>query len=229
MTKTNPKYGTGTQTTRFASGQCLPGARPRRKVLARDARFVQAERGDRLFGRVRHRDGDRLLGCRRLSRPEGRTGVRGRYPDRDHRRRRRQSDRPQRYARTERHHPVDRLQLGRDRRRSDFYAAGALHSGIGGPFLPDIPVVAFRRSARHSAADPFPQVFRQGHAREIPVPRGHRDDRGARVRREEGRSGQAAGLQRSDRRVVRLRGRHVRLVDRERLDASGRVGNAAGR
>ena len=58
---------------------------------------------------------------------------------------------------------------------------------------------------------------------------GLRDDRGTRVRREEGRSGQAVGLQRSDRRTVRLCGRHVRLVDRERLDAFGRVGNAAGR
>lgn len=54
--------------------------------------------------------------------------------------------------------------------RSDLYAAGALHSGAGGSFLPDIPVVAFRRPARDSAADPFPQVFRQGHARKYPFP-----------------------------------------------------------
>ena len=49
---------------------------------------------------------------------------------------------------------------------------------------------------------PFRKYFVKDMHGKYPFSRGHRDDRGTRVRREEGRSGQAVGLQRSDRRTV---------------------------
>ena len=50
--------------------------------------------------------------------------------------------------------------------------------------LPGVPLVALRRAAGHRAADPVPQIFRQGDAREIPLPRGYGHDRGADLGRE---------------------------------------------
>ena len=215
--------------TQFSARKRLPGACSGRGVQTRHAGFEPAAGSDRLFGRVRDRHGDYFFGRRRLPRTSGGAGLRGGHPYRHHCRGRGQPRRPQEHARTERHHPVDRFHVGRDRRRGDLYVAGALHSGTRGPFLSDFPFVAVRRAARYPAAHPVPEIFRQGHARQVPVPRGYGHDRGARLRREERQSGQVAGRERTGRWTVRFRRRNVRLVDRGDIDPHRDMGDPAGR
>ncbi len=139
-----------------------------------------------------------------LSGAQNRTGVRGGDPDRHYRRGHGQRARQAQHAGPERHHPVDRRFVGRDRRRGDLHAAGALHPGAGRGVLPDLPFVVVRRSAGHRAVDPVPQLFRQGDARQVSLPRSDGHHRGARVGREGRRAGQAA-------RRGRCRGRTVRF------------------
>ena len=51
--------------------------------------------------------------------------------------------------------------------------------GASSGLLAGLPLVTLWRSARYPAADPLPQVFREGYARQVPLPRGYGHDRGA--------------------------------------------------
>ena len=178
-----------------------------------------SSRSDALFGRDGHRHGHRLFGCGGLSGAQNRTGVRGGDPDRHYRRGHGQRARQAQHAGPERHHPVDRRFVGRDRRRGDLHAAGALHPGAGRGVLPDLPFVVVRRSAGHRAVDPVPQLFRQGDARQVSLPRSDGHHRGARVGRERRRAGQAARRGRCRGRTVRFCGVDFRGMDGIRFDA----------
>ena len=177
----------------FAARKRLPRTQAGRSVHARDAGFVQPEGGDALFGHDGHHYGRRLLGRRGIPRPQGRTGLRSGHPHRHHRRGHGVGAGQEEHAGTERHHPVDRRLVGRDRRRSDLHPPGTLHPGARRRLLSGIPLVAVRRTAGHRPADPLPQILRQGDARQIPLPRGHGDHRSPRLGREGRLAGQTAG------------------------------------
>ncbi len=91
--------------------------------------------------------------------------------------------------------PVHRLGLGRGGGRRHLHPAGHLHPGPGqADQLPaDVPGLAAGRLPGHPAADPLPALLRQGHARGVPLPRGHRVHRGAGRGRGRRRPGRRAG------------------------------------
>ena len=216
-------HGTG-QATHLAARKRLPRTQTGRRVHARDARLVEPEGGDALLGHDGRHHGRRLLGRRGLPRPQGRAGLRSRHPHRHHRRRHGLGAGQEEHAGTERHHPVDRRLVGRDRRRGDLHPPGPLHPGARRRLLAGVPFVAVRRTAGHRAADPLPQILRQGDARQIPLPRGHGDHRSPRLGREGRIASQTAGRRGPRGRSLRLRGRHVRPLDRIGLDAHLRMG-----
>ena len=158
-------------------------------------------------------------------RPQGRAGLRSGHPDRHHRR-----------GHGHRCWASSNM-LGQNviiqsiGASSGVIVAGAIFTlpalyilGLDAAFLPDVPLVAVRRPAGHRAADPLPQIFRQGDARQISLPRGHGDHRGPRFGREGRLAGQTAGRRGTRGRIVRLRRRYVRTVDRVGLDAHLRMG-----
>ncbi len=100
--------------------------------------------------------------------------------------------------------PVHRFRLGRGRGRRDLHPAGHLHPGPGRAHqLPaDVPGLAAGRFPGHPAADPLPALLRQGHARRVPVPRGHGLDRGADGGRGRRRPGGRAGQERRHRHAL---------------------------
>lgn len=138
--KLKNENGTG-KTIDLVAGERLPRAAPGEEYTPMLPASAGSRRSDALFGRDGHRHGHRLFGCGGLSGAQNRTGVRGGDPDRHYRRGHGQRARQAQHAGPERHHPVDRRFVGRDRRRGDLHAAGALHPGAGRGVLPDLPFV----------------------------------------------------------------------------------------
>ena len=167
-------------------------------------------RGHPVFRLSRHPDGGAVLRRRGLPRPQGRAGVRGGDPDRHHRRGPHQRPQEERRTRPERHHPVHRRLLRRRRGGRHLHPPGHLHPRGGGQFLADVPQLPAGRRAGHPVPDSFPQVFREGDARQVSVPGGHGDDAGPRERRKRRLLGEDARVGRPHRRSVRLPRRHLR-------------------
>ena len=188
-----------------------------------------------MVGVVGHLHGHPLLGCRRLSGTEGGPGIRSRHPHRHHRRRRVECRQAQAGPGRERHHPVHRRQFGRHRGRRHLHPARPLHPagklsrGSDRHLRAGIHQLPAGWCAGHPVPHSLPQILRQRHARQVPLPRSDGHHTGARVGREGRQPGQAAAGSRPDRRSVRLHRGHLRLVERELHHPLLLVGRDAGR
>ena len=179
-------------------------------------------------------DGRTVLGGRSLSRTEGGPGVRGSHPDCHHRRRRQCRRQAFQVAGRECHHPEHRSLFGQRGGRRHFHASCHLHSagqvsrhvGLVHQHLHGLPA---GRHPGHPVPHPLPQVFREGHARQIPVPRGHGHHTGADFGRKRRFAGQAIAHCGHRGRTLRLHRGHLRLVERELHHTRRGLGPAAGR
>ena len=137
-----------------------------------------------------------------------RPGLRGCHPHRHHRRGHLHPRQTQKPALRERAHPVHRGQLRRHRGRRHLHPAGHLHHQRDQPghrrrhpgqLLADFPLLPLRRLSGNPVPDPVPQIFRLRHARQIPVPGGHRHHRDCSVGRQGRQPSQTAVDQRANR------------------------------
>ena len=173
-----------------------------------------------MVGDVGPAHGRALLGRYGLPRSESGPGVRGCHSHHHHCRGLGRRYPPQGPPGREHHHPEHRCLLGHDCGRRHLHAARTLHSATqiprtDGELHAGVPLVAAGRHTGHSVSHPLPQVFRKGHARAVPLPRGHGFNAGAAVGREERRPGQTAAGGRTAGRPLRLCGGHLRSVDGE--------------
>ena len=160
----------------------------------------------------RNSDGHHLLGGGSLSRPQGRTGIRGGHSDRHHCSRPDRSSRKEGRPGPECHHPVHRRLLRSCGGGRNLHIAGHLHPRRRGQFHADVPLIPARRRAGNPLPDSVQEVFRKGDAREVSVPGGHGHHSGAGQRRRRGKERQDIGTQRIGRRIVRLYHCHLRSL-----------------
>ena len=133
-------------------------------------------RGHSLLSVYRIADGGDFL-CRcRISRPQGRPGLRGGDPHRHHCRRTHQRPREKGRPWTKCDHPVHRRLLRCCRGGSDIHPPRHLHPRGGGQFHTNVPVILVGRRAGNIVPHPFQEIFREGDARQISLPRGYGHD-----------------------------------------------------
>ena len=176
-----------------------------------------------------HTHGHAVLGRRCLPRTEGGTGVRGRHTHSHHSRGRVYGGEAQQGPRRERHHTEHRRVLGSRGGGCHLHPAGHIHTSGQVPgdervVSQGVHIIAAWRHLRHTVPHTVPQVLRERHARQVPLPRGHGHHTGARERRQGRQPGQAAAAGRTRGRTLRLHSGHVRVVERELHHARGGMG-----
>ena len=175
-----------------------------------------------MVARMGSAHGRHLQRCHGIPRSEGRPGVRSRHPHHHHRRWTGERHQAQGPSWRERHDTVHRSMLRHDCRRSHLHPSRTLHPRLQIPrcrhhrqLLRGLPLQPPRRLHRHPLPHPLPQVFREGEARRIPLPRSHRLHTGAHLGRGRRQFGAAPGDCLGSGRTLRLCRQHLRRMGRE--------------